>query len=156
MNLFKIFIAATRLTVPKQENTKLPAVLLNVIDSFLNTIHLNIGKFLKGATSVRGLVEPLLWNPGYCDAKSTLPLYPLYDDENPAPKEVFEKKEFNDPVKKEQKRPARIVNSNSYCNTSSCNCCGHCGTHCLGSNCDYSRNRRFGNAWVIFLKNILQ
>ena len=90
---------------PDTKEYKLTCGVLNVIDSFLDTIHLNIGKFLKGATSVRGLVEPLLWNPGYCDAKATLPLYPIYDDENPAPAEMFEKKHFDDPVKKSKKGP---------------------------------------------------
>lgn len=90
---------------PETREYKLTCGLLNVIDSFLNTIHLSIGKFLKGATSVRSLVEPLLWNPGYCDAEATLPLYPVYDDENPAPKEMFEQKEFDDPVKKSKKGP---------------------------------------------------
>ena len=90
---------------PDTREYKLTCGVLNVIDSFLDTIHLNIGKFLKGATSVRGLVEPLLWNLGYCDAKATLPLYPIYDDENPAPAEMFEKKHFDDPVKKSKKGP---------------------------------------------------
>lgn len=90
---------------PDTREYKLTCGVLNVIDSFLDTIHLNIGKFLKGATSVRGLVEPLLWNPGYCDAKATLPLYPIYDDENPAPAEMFEEKHFDDPVKKSKKGP---------------------------------------------------
>lgn len=90
---------------PDTREYKLTCGVLNVIDSFLDTIHLNIGKFLKGATSVRGLVEPLLWNPGYCDAKATLPLYPIYDDENPVPAEMFEEKHFDDPVKKSKKGP---------------------------------------------------
>ena len=90
---------------PDTREYKLTCGGLNDIDSFLDTIHLNIGKFLKGATSVRGLVEPLLWNPGYCDAKATLPLYPIYDDENPAPAEMFEEKHFDDPVKKSKKGP---------------------------------------------------
>lgn len=90
---------------PDTREYKLTCGVLNVIDSFLDTIHLNIGKFLKGATSVRGLVEPLLWNLGYCDAKATLPLYPIYDDENPAPAEMFEEKHFDDPVKKSKKGP---------------------------------------------------
>ena len=75
-----------------------------MIDAFLNTIHFSIGKVLKGATSVRGLVEPLLWNPGPCDANATLPLYPLYDDENPAPKKA-EKPAFDDPVRPSKKGP---------------------------------------------------
>lgn len=94
---------------PDTREYKLTCGLLNVIDSFLNTIHLSIGKFLKGATSVRGLVEPLLYNSGYCDEKATLPLYPIYDDENPAPKEVFDKKEFSDPVKKSKKGPLVLL-----------------------------------------------
>ena len=91
---------------PDTREYKLTCGFLNVIDSFLNTIHLPIGKFLKGAESVRSLVEPLLWNDGYCDAEATLPLYPLYDDENPAPPEMFEKKKFDDPVKTSKKGPA--------------------------------------------------
>ena len=88
---------------PETREYKLTCGFLNVIDSFLNVIHLNIGKFLKGATSLRGLVEPLLWNSGYCDAEATLPLYPIYDENNPAPAEMFEEKEFVDPVKKSKK-----------------------------------------------------
>lgn len=94
---------------PDTREYRLTCGVLNVIDSFLDTIHLSIGKFLKGATSVRGLVEPLLWNPGYCDAQATLELHPLYGDENPAPKEIFEKKEFNDPVKKSKKGPLVLL-----------------------------------------------
>lgn len=86
---------------PETREYKLTCGFLNVIDSFLDTIHLNIGKFLKGATSVRGLVEPLLWNSGYCDAKATLPLYPVCDAQNPAVKQ--EEKKFEDPVKKSKK-----------------------------------------------------
>ena len=91
---------------PDTREYKLTCGFLNVIDSFLNTIHLNIGKFLKGATGVRSLVEPLLWNSGYCDAEATLPLYPVFDDENPVPAEMFEEKEFIDPVKPSRKGPA--------------------------------------------------
>ena len=89
---------------PNTREYKICCGLLNVIDAFLNTIHFSIGKVLKGATSVRGLVEPLLWNPGPCDANATLPLYPLYDDENPAPKKA-EKPAFDDPVRPSKKGP---------------------------------------------------
>ncbi len=86
---------------PDTKEYKITCGFLNVIDSFLNTIHMPIGKFLKGATSVRSLVEPLLWNPGPCDAEATLKIYPVYDDDNPAPKE--EEPEFKDTVKKSKK-----------------------------------------------------
>ncbi len=94
---------------PDTREYKLTCGFLNIIDSFLNTIHLPIGKFLKGAKSVRSLVEPLLWNDGYCDAKATLPLYPIYDEDNPAPAEMFEKKEFTDTVRKSNKGPLILI-----------------------------------------------
>ncbi|MGN0521967.1 MAG: metallophosphoesterase family protein [Eubacterium sp.] len=92
---------------PETREYKLTCGFLNIIDSFLDTIHLSIGKFLKGATSVRALVEPLLWNSGYCDAKATLPVYPVYDDENPAPEK--EENAFTDPVKKSKKGPLVLL-----------------------------------------------
>ncbi|MBQ7740011.1 MAG: metallophosphoesterase [Eubacterium sp.] len=94
---------------PDTREYKLTCGFLNVIDSFLNTIHMPIGKFLKGAKSVRSLVEPLLWNSGYCDAEGTLPLYPIFDDENPAPAQMFEKKEFEDTVKPSKKGPLILI-----------------------------------------------
>ncbi len=94
---------------PETREYKLTCGFLNVIDSFLNTIHFSIGKVLKGATSVRSLVEPLLWNSGYCDAQGVLPLYPIFDDENPAPPEMFETPEFNDPVKPSRKGVAILI-----------------------------------------------
>lgn len=92
---------------PDTREYKLTCAVLNVIDSFLDTIHFSIGKVLKGATSVRGLVEPLLWNPGFCDAKATLPLYPTYESASEAPKR--EEKEFKDPVKKSKKGPLILL-----------------------------------------------
>jgi predicted MPP superfamily phosphohydrolase len=94
---------------PDTREYKLTCGLLNVIDSFLNTIHLKIGKFVKGADSVRSLIEPLLWNSGYCDEKATLPIYPVFDEENPAPPEMFEEKEFTDTVKKSKKGPLVLI-----------------------------------------------
>ncbi|MBR6392393.1 MAG: metallophosphoesterase [Eubacterium sp.] len=94
---------------PETREYRLCCGFLNVIDSFLNTIHMPIGKFLKGAKSVRSLVEPLLWNSGYCDAEGTLPLYPLFDEENPAPAEMFEEKTFEDTVKPSKKGPFILV-----------------------------------------------
>ncbi|WP_178667066.1 metallophosphoesterase [uncultured Eubacterium sp.] len=94
---------------PDTREYKLTCGLLNIIDSFLDTIHFSIGKVLKGATSVRSLIEPLLWNSGYCDAMATLPLYPIYDDDNPAPASAFEEKQFTDTVKKSKKGPLVLL-----------------------------------------------
>lgn len=94
---------------PDTREYKLTCGLLNIVDSLLDTIHLSIGKFIKGATSVRSLVEPLLWNPGYCDADAVLPIYPIYDKSNPAPAEMFEEKKFEDTVKKSKKGPLVLL-----------------------------------------------
>lgn len=94
---------------PDTREYKLTCGFLNIIDAFLDTIHFSIGKVLKGATSVRSLIEPLLWNNGYCDAKATLPLYPIYDEENPAPASAFEEKPFTDTVKKSKKGPLVLL-----------------------------------------------
>lgn len=94
---------------PDTREYKLTCGLLNIVDSLLDTIHLSIGKFIKGATSVRSLVEPLLWNPGYCDADAVLPIYPIYDEGNPAPAEMFEEKKFEDTVKKSKKGPLVLL-----------------------------------------------
>lgn len=90
---------------PETREYKLTCGLLNIVDSLLETIHLSIGKFIKGATRVRSLVEPLLWNPGYCDADAVLPIYPVYDESNPAPDEMFEEREYEDTVRKSKKGP---------------------------------------------------
>lgn len=92
---------------PDTREYRLTCGLLNIIDSFLNTIHLRIGKFLKGATSVRGLVEPLLWNSGYCDANAKLPIFPVYNDDNPAPEK--EERQFVDTVRKSKKGPVILL-----------------------------------------------
>lgn len=92
---------------PETREYKLTCGILNVIDSLLDTVHFSIGKVIKGASSVRGLVEPLLWNSGPCDAEATLKIYPVYDDENPAPEE--EKAAFTDPVKKSKKGPLLLA-----------------------------------------------
>lgn len=88
---------------PDTREYKLTCGILNVVDSFLDTVHFSVGKILKGATSVRSLFEPLLYNSGYCDEKATLPLYPIYDEENPAPASAFEEKKQEDTVKESKK-----------------------------------------------------
>lgn len=88
---------------PETREYKITCAFLNVIDSFLNTIGFKLGKVLKGATTARALVEPLLWNNGICDEKATLKLYPLNDGGEKAtePKDFYT--HFEDPVKRAKK-----------------------------------------------------
>jgi hypothetical protein len=56
---------------------KITCGMLNIIDSVLSALHIRIGKLVKGAASVRSLVEPLLYNAGICDEEAILPVYPV-------------------------------------------------------------------------------
>ena len=56
---------------------KITCGMLNIIDSVLQALHINLGKLIKGAGSVRSLVEPLLYNAGICDEEAVLPIYPV-------------------------------------------------------------------------------
>ncbi len=60
---------------PDTAEYKITMGVLAVIDSILKLFGIKISSILKGATSVQGLVEPLLYNPGICDAKAVLNLY---------------------------------------------------------------------------------
>lgn len=62
---------------------KITCGMLNIIDSILRAFHINLGKLVKGANSVRSLVEPLLYNAGVCDEKAVLPIYPVADAGDP-------------------------------------------------------------------------
>ena len=53
---------------------KITCGMLNIIDSVLQALHINLGKLIKGAGSVRSLVEPLLYNAGICDEEAVLPI----------------------------------------------------------------------------------
>ena len=80
----------------------------NVLDSILSTLGISIGKFLKNATSIRQVVEPLLFNAGIPDRNVTLEIYPLYNADNPAPERVTNKStECN--VSESKKGPMIIV-----------------------------------------------
>lgn len=62
---------------PDTPQYKITCGLLNIIDSILRVFHINLGKLVKGAGSVRSLVEPLLYNAGICDKEAALPIYPV-------------------------------------------------------------------------------
>lgn len=60
---------------PDTAHYKITMGILAIIDSVLAVFGINIGKLVKGATSVQNLVEPLLYNAGICDEKAVLNLY---------------------------------------------------------------------------------
>ncbi len=60
---------------PDTAEYKITMGVLAVIDSILKLFGIRISSILKGADSVQSLVEPLLYNPGICDAEAVLNLY---------------------------------------------------------------------------------
>lgn len=67
---------------PDTPHYKITCGMLNIIDSVLRTLHIQIGRLVKGADSARALVEPLLYNAGICDEKAVLPVYPVAEAED--------------------------------------------------------------------------
>ncbi len=57
----------------------------SVLDSVLGVLGIKLSKLIKGVDSVSSLIESLLYNSGISDADAVLKLYPLYDENNPAP-----------------------------------------------------------------------
>lgn len=92
---------------PDTREYKIAMGLLSIIDSFLDTIGVKIGKLLKGCESASSLVEPLLYNAGICDEKAELKLFPLYREKNPNPELIEEEKKpkYEKTVKKSKKGP---------------------------------------------------
>ncbi|MDR1465520.1 MAG: metallophosphoesterase [Oscillospiraceae bacterium] len=82
---------------PDTAHYKITIGLLNIIDSFLRALGIRFGKIIKGADSVRSLVEPLLYNSGIDDAEATLPLTPTEE----------QLRALCAPTRKETVRPSR-------------------------------------------------
>lgn len=92
---------------PDTREYKIAMGLLSIIDSFLDTIGLKIGKLLKGAENASSLVEPLFYNSGICDEKAELKIFPVYKEKNPNPELIEEEKKSKSEtaVKKSKKGP---------------------------------------------------
>lgn len=67
---------------PDTPQYKITMGLLNVIDSILNTLHIDLKKITKVSSSTAELVEPLLYNYKIDSYKSDLKIYPHNPEEN--------------------------------------------------------------------------
>lgn len=92
---------------PDTNEYKITVGLLNMIDSLLDCAGFRLGKILKGADSVRALVEPLLYNPGPCDDHADLKIHGINKDENVHIDSVYI--HYADTVKKSKKGPLLLV-----------------------------------------------
>ncbi len=80
---------------------------LNIVDSILKAVRVDIGKILKVAPNVRGLIEPLLYNSGIPAYDAVLRIQPFYTEDGKAP-EIEEVKPV-ETVKESKKGPFIIA-----------------------------------------------
>lgn len=66
---------------PEDPQYKIAMGLISIIDSVLDTLHINIGKILKVSDSLYSLAEPLLHNGGIPAYNTELPIMPFNSDE---------------------------------------------------------------------------
>ena len=78
--------------------------LMNIIDSFLKSIHLPFSKIVKDCESVSSFVKPLLYNSGICDKEAVLPYEPQKSDI-----EKICRNNFDDTIKKSKKGPVILA-----------------------------------------------
>ena len=65
---------------PETPEYKIIVGTLNIIDSILRTLHIDIKKITRVSGSIREMLEPLLYNPDYSAYNVTLPIMPFYEN----------------------------------------------------------------------------
>ena len=65
---------------PDSAYYKITLGLMNVLDSFLNTLGIKISKIFKGVGSLNSLISPLVYNSGISDRNADLPFYPSEEE----------------------------------------------------------------------------
>lgn len=75
------------LYTPDDNEYKIAIGLINIIDSIIKVLHIPLKKLVKVSDTVRGIVEPLLYNSGIPSYDALLPIMPVYegDEQGPIP-----------------------------------------------------------------------
>ena len=75
------------LYTPDDNEYKIAIGLINIIDSIIRVLHIPLKKLIKVSDSVRGIIEPLLYNSGIPSYDAIMQVMPLYegDDVGPQP-----------------------------------------------------------------------
>ncbi len=87
---------------PETPQYKITIGLLNIIDSILDVLHVDLNKILKVALTAAALVEPLLYNPRIDSYFADLEIYPYVTAGESIPRKL-EFKPANQTVRKSQK-----------------------------------------------------
>lgn len=91
------------LYTPDDKEYKIAIGLINIIDSVIKTLHIPLKKLVKVSDTLRGILEPLLYNNGIPAYDAILPIMPLYEGEQSGP--VPEDAPLPDTVKESKKGP---------------------------------------------------
>lgn len=75
------------LYTPDDNEYKIAIGLINIIDSMIKVLHIPLKKLVKVSDTVRGIIEPLLYNAGIPSYDALLPIMPVYegDEQGPVP-----------------------------------------------------------------------
>ncbi len=88
---------------PDDNEYKITIGLLNIIDSIFKALHISVRKLLKVSDTIRGIIEPLLYNNGIPSYDAMMPIMPLYEGEQTGPQPEAAK--VPDTVKESKKGP---------------------------------------------------
>ncbi len=83
LNLF----GGKNLYTPDDNEYKIAIGLINIIDSIIKVLHIPLKKLIKVSDTVRGIIEPLLYNAGIPAYDAIIPIMPVYegDEQGPIP-----------------------------------------------------------------------
>lgn len=73
------------LYTPEDNEYKIAIGLINIIDSIIKVLHIPLKKLIKVSDTVRGIVEPLLYNAGIPAYDAIMPIMPVYEGDEVGP-----------------------------------------------------------------------
>lgn len=73
------------LYTPDDNEYKIAIGLINIIDSIIKVLHIPLKKLIKVSDTVRGIVEPLLYNAGIPAYDAIMPIMPVYEGDEVGP-----------------------------------------------------------------------
>lgn len=73
------------LYTPEDNEYKIAIGLINIIDSIIKVLHIPLKKLIKVSDTIRGIVEPLLYNAGIPAYDAIMPIMPVYEGDEVGP-----------------------------------------------------------------------
>ncbi len=73
------------LYTPDDNEYKIAIGLINIIDSIIKVLHIPLKKLVRVSDTVRGIIEPLLYNAGIPSYDAIMPIMPVYEGDEVGP-----------------------------------------------------------------------